>query len=470
MAVTAPRPLLGAVLLMFVSAAWGSAFPLMKDLILRMPVADLLTERYGVAVLVLVALRPRCLRGLDRKIWTRGVFLGLLFGIGQSAQAVALHNLPSPVSGFAVGCNVVMTPLLGMLLLKARVSRRIWIAVALSAAAMAIFTILQGFEGGDISVLALIATLMAAALYAGHTLALGQMSDGRGDGYALTVIQLGTIAVMTGILAAPGGLTLPASPTDWGVLAHLAIVSCALGFLARTYGQAHVPAVPAAVVMASQPLWVALLAALVYGEAITWSVAIGGAMVLVAMLLAVVPERLTTPGDAPPPPGPAAEPHRVPPLPPDRHAHLVRLRKRASEVLAALREEPTRESRPVSPVPPDAGQKPPADEPAPLDDPLREMIGRAMAVVHERVELPGVIVPRASDEGIERDPQLGGGSRMDQGGHPGTGQDAPVDGDLEGEPVEQGDQPPAGAVGVGAGEDALADAIGDDVPQRPLPA
>src|SRR5690606_36197513 len=183
MRATAPRPLLGVVLLLFVSAAWRSAFPLMKDLSVRMPVADLLTERYGVAELVLFALRPRCLRGQGRKMWMRGIFLGVLFGVGQAAQAVALQSLPSPVSGFAVGWSVVMTPLLGLLLLGEQVSRRLWVAVALSAAAMAVFTLLQSFEDDEISVLALAATLMAAALDAMHTLVLSRMSGNSADGY-----------------------------------------------------------------------------------------------------------------------------------------------------------------------------------------------------------------------------------------------------------------------------------------------
>ncbi|MFI0418292.1 EamA family transporter [Spongiactinospora sp. 9N601] len=323
MAVVAPRPLLGASLLLFVSVAWGSAFPLMKDLIIRMPVTDLLTERYGLAALVLLAIRPRCLRGLPGAAWSRGVLLGVLFGVGQIAQAVALHSLPSSVSGFAVGCNVVMTPVLGLILLRMRVSRRVWVAVALSAAAMCVFTLLQGVEGQGVSVLALSGTLFAAALYAAHTLVLGQTSTDRpADSYAIAVIQLATIAVMTGVLSVPGGLTLPGSPADWAVLGHLAVVSCALGFLARTYGQAHVRAVPAAVLLSSQPLWVAVLAVLAYGEAVTLSVVMGGAMVAIAMLLVVVPGR----GEDDEPEADAAE----------SRVTLLRARRVASQRLRSL--------------------------------------------------------------------------------------------------------------------------------------
>ncbi|ACZ89535.1 protein of unknown function DUF6 transmembrane [Streptosporangium roseum DSM 43021] len=288
-AVFAPRPLLGAVLLLSVSVAWGSAFPLMKDLIARMPVADLLAERYGIATLALFALRPRCLRGLPESTWLTGLLLGLLFGVGQTAQAVALHDLPSSVSGFTVGSYVVITPVLGLVLLGARISGRTWGAVALALAALTVFTLLSEAEGGAVSLPALAVTLLSAVLYAGHTLVLGNFAGARRDAYAVTVIQLGTIALMTGVLAAPDGLTLPRTTGDWALLGHLSIVACALGFLARSYGQLHVPPVPAAVILSAQPLWVTALAVVMYGEPLTWAVFLGGGLIALAMLLVVLP-------------------------------------------------------------------------------------------------------------------------------------------------------------------------------------
>ncbi|MFB4282445.1 DMT family transporter [Nonomuraea sp. MTCD27] len=285
----APRPLLGAVLLLFVSAAWGSAFPLMKDLILRLPVEDLLAERYLLAALTLLLIKPGCLRGLSRGTWINGAVLGVMFGIGQAAQAVALDSLPSAVSGFAVGCSVMITPILSLALFRQRVPRRIWAGVVLALAGMTVFTLLRGVEDHEISVLALGVTLTAAALYSGHTLLLAHLSK-RPSGfpaYALTVIQLSTIGILTGGVAVRDGVSLPASVPDWLILAHLSVVSCALGFLARSYGQAHVPAVPSQILMSSQPLWVAAIAVIWFHEQMGWSLVVGGALMAGAMLLAL---------------------------------------------------------------------------------------------------------------------------------------------------------------------------------------
>ncbi|MFI6601558.1 DMT family transporter [Nonomuraea sp. NPDC050536] len=307
------------MLLLFVSAAWGSAFPLMKNLILRMPVEDLLAERYLIAAVTLFLIRPQSLRGLSRETWINGIVLGIMFGVGQSAQAVALDDLPSAVSGFAVGCSVVITPILALVLFRVRVPGRVWLGVGLALLGMTVFTLLRGVNGHDFSLLALAATLMAAGLYSGHTLLLAHLTRAgkRFDAYALTVIQLGTIGVLTGGVAVHDGIVLPGQVSDWAILAHLSVISCALGFLARSYGQKHVPAVPSAVLMSSQPLWVTAIAVIWFNEPIGWPMAIGGGLMAGAMLLAV-------PMGAPP--------RRPRPLPP-----AVQVSRKASRVLADLR-------------------------------------------------------------------------------------------------------------------------------------
>ncbi|MCK2217975.1 DMT family transporter [Actinomadura sp. ATCC 31491] len=260
----------------------------MKDLIHRLPVEDLLAERYLIAALTLLLIRPRCLRRLPRETWVNGVVLGVMFGVGQTAQAVALHGLPSAVSGFAVGCSVVMTPILALVVYKARVQRRIWYGVVAALCGMTTFTLMRGVEEHEVSLIALAATLAAAALYSGHTLMLGQLSKQPAfHPYALTLIQLATIGLTTGAVGARDGITLPATMPDWLLLAHLSVVSCALGFLARSYGQAHVPAVPSAILMSSQPLWVALIAVIWFNEEVGWSMVVGGGLMAAAMLLAV---------------------------------------------------------------------------------------------------------------------------------------------------------------------------------------
>ena len=202
----------------------------------------------------------------------------------------------------------------------------------LALAGMAVFAVLSTAEGDAFSLSGLALTLAAATLYSCHTLVLARVSRTRYDAYAITVIQLLTIGLLTGVAALPQGLVLPSTPLSWLQLAHLSLISCALGFLARSYAQKHIAAVPSAVLLSTQPLWVALISTLM-GENLDPAIVVGGGLLGVAMLLAL-PSRgeLVVVGDPP---------ARVPQLPEADDA-LRHTAKRAAMVLATLRGEPPR--------------------------------------------------------------------------------------------------------------------------------
>jgi drug/metabolite transporter (DMT)-like permease len=288
--------------LLGVTAVWGTTFPLVKDMITRLPVADMFAVRYMLSVALLLAIRPAALRGLSSRAWRAGTGLGLVYVAALVTQTLGLKALPSSVSGFVTGSYVVMTPLLGLAWFRTRVTARTWTAVGSAVAGLAAFTLMAGGNGGRVPAGGLALTLVSAALYAVHVVALGRWSR-PGEVYALTVIQIGTMALVLTAVAVPGGITVPGTAADWAGLVYLATFAGALSFLAQTWAQSRVPAVTAAVVMSVEPLWATAFAVLLYGEAAGWSLPVGGGCVLLATILVALPSRATP---APPPLRPAA--------------------------------------------------------------------------------------------------------------------------------------------------------------------
>ncbi|WP_083950065.1 DMT family transporter [Herbidospora yilanensis] len=271
---------LGVLALVSVTAVWGSTFPLTKDLVARLPIADLYAARFGIAVVVLIAVRPRALRNLTPRLWGTGALLGGVYGVALTLQTIGLAELPSSVSGFVTGSYLVLTPLIALVWLKTRVSRPTWAAVGLATVGTASFSLLSGPVGAPAGAVAL--TAVSAALYAVHLVALGKWSRPE-DAYALSVVQILTLAVVMTVAAAPGGITLPHGAADWTGVLYLATVAGAGTFLAQTWAQAHVPPTTAAVVIAVEPVWATAFAAVLYGEPLTWTVLVGGGCMLAAM-------------------------------------------------------------------------------------------------------------------------------------------------------------------------------------------
>lgn len=270
---------LATVLLVLVTATWGSTFFLIKDLVRHVPPLDFLAVRFAIAAVAMFLIFRRQTLGLTRREILSGIVLGLLYGVAQILQTVGLRLTDASVSGFITGTYVVFTPLIGAWLLKERLNRITVLAVCLTTAGLAILS-LKGFSVGAGEGL----TLLAAILYAGHILALSRWSTQR-TAVGLATIQAATIAVVCGLGAAPGGIVLPEGPGQWASMLYMAFVAGAFALWAQTWAQSHLAATKVALVLALEPVFAAFFAVLFGGEDVTSRMLVGGALVVAAMYL-----------------------------------------------------------------------------------------------------------------------------------------------------------------------------------------
>jgi drug/metabolite transporter (DMT)-like permease len=285
--------LAAALLLLAVTAVWGSTFPMTKDVVAQLPVMDFLAVRFALAAVVVAALFPRSLRGLSVSTVRRGVVLGLLYGVAQIAQTVGLQHTAASVAGFVTGMYVVCTPLLAAVLLSERLSATTWAAVPLATAGLAVLSlrgVALGFGEGI--------TLVAAVLYALHIVALGAWSTPR-EAIGISVVQLAVIALLGFVIGAPGGISLPQTTGVWLQVVYMAVFAAGLALAAQTWAQAHLPPTRAAIIMCTEPVFAAVFAILIGGEDPTRRLLVGGTIVLAAMLLAEVGPRRKVESEVP---------------------------------------------------------------------------------------------------------------------------------------------------------------------------
>jgi drug/metabolite transporter (DMT)-like permease len=279
--------------LLVVTAIWGSTFFLIKDVVTRIPVADLLAVRFALASLALAALVGPRLQ-LNRRLLRQGAGLGLLYGVAQILQTVGLAHTSASVSGFLTGLYVVATPLLTAVILRARISAVTWAAVALATVGLGVLS-LNGFAIGYGELV----TIVSAVVYAGHILALGQVTT-PATVLSLSLVQLVVITVVCGLLAvlpaSGAGLQLPGSGADWLAVGYLGLVAGAVTMTLQTAAQVRVEPSRAAVIMAMEPVWAAGFAVAVGGESVTARMVVGGLAILSAMYLVELTPRRKPPG------------------------------------------------------------------------------------------------------------------------------------------------------------------------------
>ncbi|WEX79229.1 DMT family transporter [Sinorhizobium numidicum] len=210
---------------------------------------------------------------------------GVLLAIDLAAWHLSLTMTSVANATLLANVAPVFVTLASWLLFRSKVSG---IFLAGLATAVAGVVVLKGgpaaLGGGDL--LGDGIAIVAAMFYAGYILAIGQLRS-RFSTNRIMIWSTASAAIcmlpMT-LLAEPE--LLPPSAFGWAMLFGLAFVSHAGGQVAITYALAYLPPAFSSLTLLLQPVVAAILAWLLLSEPVGLMQAIGGAIVLVGILIA----------------------------------------------------------------------------------------------------------------------------------------------------------------------------------------
>lgn len=235
------------------------------------------------------------------------------------AQLQGLQRTDAAVAGFLVQLTTILVPLGETVLLGRSLPTRLWAACGSAAAGLAIISgeaILAvdgsgGLTGSSVLVGdALVAS--SALLYTTHVIRLGEYAGsiqplplarakaGAQLGYGfLTILTLSVSGSMDGGATGwAGAITTPEAQTLLLVMLWNGLIPSAFTTWAQTYGQAAIAPSAANVLYSFQPVWNAGIAAAILHEQITASEIAGGALIVLAAVLAANVETSEAKADA----------------------------------------------------------------------------------------------------------------------------------------------------------------------------
>ena len=284
----AGRTRLALASLVLMAMLWGSTFFCTKALAGRIPVPDLLALRFLLMTVGMGILGWRHWRMSRRTLW-QGAVIGALYGVAQLIQTIGLTLTEASVSGFITGLYVVFTPFMAAALLRERVNAPTWLAVVLATVGLAGLTIdpSHGFHFGLGEAL----TLASSVLYAAQIIVVDRWATAD-NAISLSLMQVVVVTLVTGVFALPGGIVVPSGGHDWAVMLYLALIAGAIPIFLQMWAQTLVESTTAAVLMAGEPVWAAVFAVLLGGEALTWQIVGGGGAMFAAMILVTIAPRL----------------------------------------------------------------------------------------------------------------------------------------------------------------------------------
>jgi len=282
-------PVLALTALLAVTAVWGSTFILVKNAITHIPVMDFLAIRFLLAALIMIAIRPFCLRKFNRQGILRGILLGLFLGGAYIAQTFGLIWASATVSGFITGTFVIFTPFVYWLVMHQKPKWTTWAAVLLASTGLGLLG-LHGWAIGRGELL----TLLCAIFIAIHIVGLGAWAPHH-DAYGLAFIQISTVAIISLAAAVPEGINMAFSSEVWLALGITAIFATAFAFIIQTWTQSIVAPTLAAVVLTMEPVFAGIFGIAFGGDPVTFRIILGAASVLGAMLLVQLTQKQQEP-------------------------------------------------------------------------------------------------------------------------------------------------------------------------------
>ena len=277
-----------AVILTAVAAIWGSAFLSMKGTLERLDVNSFLAWRFAIATLVLIAIRPSVVKKIDLAFAKKGALLGIFLGSGYIFQSFGLTLTTVSNTGFITGLYVVLTPVVAAIFLRKNITLVEWFAVFVATAGLALLSF-NGFHFG----LGEFLVLMSALLFAMHIVGLGEWSKGL-DTYALTVLQLGTCAVVTFVASLKSGFRTPPDSGVWFSIIYTALFATALAFIVQTWAQSFIAPSSVAVILAMEVVFAAGFGIWLLDEPVTLRIALGGLLVIASMYLIILLDQRKT--------------------------------------------------------------------------------------------------------------------------------------------------------------------------------
>lgn len=265
--------------LLAVAAVWGSSYLATKEIASSGTVFALLTVRFGLAAVVLAAVLCRRLPGLTRAETFSGVTGGALLAAVCVAETYGVTMTSASNAGLIMALTIVATPMIQ----RHRVSRRFYIAAALSVIGCALLTQSGGLTipgTGDLVI------VIAALLRAVHVTVLARMSEGREtDAARTTLVQLLTVAAVALVLCATSGQSVQAivatyDRVDWLLIGYLALACTVFAFLVQLRALTTTSAARVSLLVGTEPLWAVIIGVAVAGDPVTGAGVAGAVLVV----------------------------------------------------------------------------------------------------------------------------------------------------------------------------------------------
>ena len=270
--------------LVVVTIIWGLGFPI-TDIAINIGYGanTIMVGRFLTASILLTIVYHKKLKMINRKIMLYGIVTGLFLFAGFFFQTLGNVYTTSSKNGFITQLNIVFVPFLYFLFFRKKVDFYNIISVVIAIIGMVVLTDIISenavFNIGDFY------TLLCAIMVAFHVVTGSYFMKKHHFDPALFVLINIYTSMVTSVIAMVLFDTYPTiEVVDLWPLLFLGVLNTALGFLVQSYAlKASLPT-RVSLIVALESVFAAIGAVLILNETMSYSLVIGGFLILSAVL------------------------------------------------------------------------------------------------------------------------------------------------------------------------------------------
>ncbi|MGZ6988194.1 MAG: DMT family transporter [Thermoanaerobaculia bacterium] len=281
------------LVLVVVTAIWGSTFIVNRLAIETVPPLVFVLVRFALASVILFLLALG--RPLTPNLARDSAVIGVLLAIGIGCQVVGQLFTTASKAAFVTGLSGPLTPIAGYLMTRKKPSTENLAGLVLAAVGFAALTWPEDAAGWNRGDLLIVATAVSYAILIVVMAETAPNHDVRWYSFgqiAAAAAAVGVARLALGPFLSGRGAFLVAearplvmTPRVVASILWMALAATVVTFLAQTWAQQRMPATHAAILFALEPVFTALFASLFLGERLTgrdWS---GAVLVLAGIVV-----------------------------------------------------------------------------------------------------------------------------------------------------------------------------------------
>ncbi len=281
------KELSSTLLLVAITVIWGLTFAVIKDVLRFVSPIYFIFWRFLIATVVVYAVFARKIHADRGRSLVPGMIVGLSVFVGFVTQTVGLKETTANKSAFITSMYVIMVPFLSHLLERKPVARRALGGSVLACLGLYILARpdFAGVNVGDVL------TLICALAF-GFQIVLTNIYSKTYEGSALLFYEL----LLTAVLCFPaslvwGGWNINLNRQVVVSIIYVAVLATAFNIYIQNTFQKFVTSVKAAIIYTTEPIFAAVFAFLLIRELPTWSLLIGGGLIIAGLFVSAVGRR-----------------------------------------------------------------------------------------------------------------------------------------------------------------------------------